>query len=216
MKQLKTLRSVTAPELTEIAAFNEARYLEESILKPHEQIVSGYGTAKIKANGTTYEGTIVSQDEEKIVIRTKAADGTETEHTILFSDFDEEPVEEEDIVNLKENGFFTLTITPIDSDTSVTGEIVEESADTVTLKIGEENQTFSKTDLKMMMTLTIFDVGETVGEYVSGSMDDDEIVLMVDGSEEIFDTFDVDGEPVKAVGSGKKLLIKSPMPDNFS
>ena len=60
----------------------------------------------------------------------------------MFSDFDEEPVEEEDIVNLKENGFFTLTITPIDSDTSVTGEIVEESADTVTLKIGEENQTF--------------------------------------------------------------------------
>lgn len=206
---------VTAPELTEIAAFNEARYLEESILKPHEQIVSGYGTAKIKANETTYEGTIVSQDEEKIVIRTKAADGTETEHTILFSDFDEEPVEEEDIVNLKENGFFTLTITPIDSDTSVTGEIVEESADTVTLKIGEENQTFSKTDVKMMMTLTIFDVGETVGEYVSGSMDDDEIVLMVDGTEEIFDTFDIDGDPVKAVGSGKKLLIKSPMPDNF-
>ena len=55
----------------------------------------------------------------------------------------------------------------------------------------------------MMMTLTIFDVGETVGEYVSGSMDDEEIVLMVDGSEEIFDTFDIDGEPVKAVGSGK-------------
>ena len=45
---------VTAPELTEIAAFNEARYLEESILKPHAQIVSGYGTAKIKANGSNY------------------------------------------------------------------------------------------------------------------------------------------------------------------
>lgn len=206
---------VTAPELTEIAAFNEARYLEESILKPHEQIVSGYGTAKIKANETTYEGTIVSQDEDKIVIRTKAADGTETEHTILFSDFDEEPVEEEDIVILKENGFFTLTITPMDSDTSVTGEIVDESADTVTLKIGEENQTFSKTDLKMMMTLDIFDVGETVGEYVSGSMDEGEIVLMVDGSEEVFDEFDIDGTPVKSVGSGKKLLIRSPMPDNF-
>ena len=205
---------VTAPELTEIAAFNEVRYLEESILKPHEQIVSGYGTAKIKANGITYEGTIVSQDEEKVVIKTKAADGTETEHTILFSDFDEEPVDEEDIVNLQENGFFTLTITPIDSDTPISGEIVEETTDTVTLKVGDETKSFSKTDLKMMMTLTIFDVGETIGEYVSGTMDDNEIVLMVDGSEEVFDTFDVE-DAVKAVGSGKRLFVRSPMPDNF-
>ena len=204
---------VTAPELTEIAAFNEARYLEESILKPHAQIVSGYGTAKIKANGTTYEGTIVSQDNEKVVIKTKAADGTEEEHTILFSDFDEEPVDEEDIVNLKDKGYFTLTITPIDSDTPVTGEIVEESADTVTLKIGEENQTFSKTDVKRMMTLKIYNADPVVGEYVSGTMDG-EFVLIVDGNEEIIDSFDVE-EAVKAVGSGKKLLIKSPMPDNF-
>ncbi len=205
---------VTAPELTEIAAFNEARYLEESVLKPHAQIVSGYGTAKVKANGTAYDGTIVSQDEEKVVIRTTAADGTETEHTILFSEFDEEPVDEEDIVNLKDNGFFTLTITPKDSDAPVSGAIIEETTDKVTLKVGEETRSFSKTDLKMMMTLTIFDVGETAGEYVSGTMDDDEIVLIVDGSKETFETFDVE-DFVLAVGSGKKLLIKSPMPDNF-
>lgn len=204
---------VTAPELTEIAAFNEVRYLEESILKPHAQIVSGYGTAKIRANGTTYEGTIVSQDNEKVVIKTKAADGTEEEHTILFSEFDEEPVTEEDIVNLKAEGFFTLTITPIDSNTPVTGEIIEESTDTVTLKIGEENQTFSKTDVKKMMTLTIFDADPVTGEYVSGTRDD-EFVLIVDGNEEIIDGFDVEAE-VLAVGSGKKLLVKSPMPDNF-
>ena len=204
---------VTAPELTEIAAFNEVRYLEESILKPHAQIVSGYGTAKIKANGTTYEGTIVSQDDEKIVIKTKAADGTEEEHTILFSEFDEEPVDEEAIINLKAEGFFTLTITPIDSNTPVTGEIIEESADTVTLKIGEENQTFSKTDVKKMMTLIIFDADPVTGEYVSGTMDD-EFVLIVDGNEEIIDGFDVE-EEVLAVGSGKRLLVKSPMPDNF-
>ena len=204
---------VTAPELTEIAAFNEVRYLEESILKPHAQIVSGYGTAKIRANGTTYEGTIVSQDNEKVVIKTKAADGTEEEHTILFSEFDEEPVSEEDIVNLKAEGFFTLTITPKDSNTPVTGEIIEESTDTVTLKIGEENQTFSKTDVKKMMTLTIFDADPVTGEYVSGTKDD-EFVLIVDGNEEIIDGFDVE-EEVLAVGSGKRLLVKSPMPDNF-
>lgn len=205
---------VTAPELTEIAAFNEARYLEESILKPHAQIVSGYGTAKIKANGTTYEGTIVSQDNEKVVIKTKAADGTEEEHTILFSEFDEEPVDEEAIRDLKAEGFFTLTVTPKDSDTPISGEISEENADTVTLKVGDETKSISKTDLKMMMTLTIFDEGETVGEYVTGTMDDFEIVIKVDGNEETFDTFDVE-EAVLAVGSGKRLQIKSPMPDNF-
>ena len=119
---------VTAPELSEIAAFSELRYLEESILKPHEKIVSGYGTVKIKANGITYEGTLVSQDSEKIVVRTKAADGTEGEHTILLSDIDEEPIE--DLADLIENGYFTLTITPIDSDVPVSGEIVEETEDT--------------------------------------------------------------------------------------
>ena len=90
----KDFEVVTAPELSDIAAFSELRYLEESILKPHEKIVSGYGTVKIKANGITYEGTLVSQDSEKIVVRTKAADGTEEEHTILLSDIDEEPIED--------------------------------------------------------------------------------------------------------------------------
>lgn len=203
---------VTAPELSEIAAFNESRYIEESILQPHAQIVSGYGTVKITAKGITYEGTLVSQDNEKIVVLTKATDGTEEEHTILLSDIDEEPIE--DLSNLKANGYFTLTLTPADSDTSVSGEIVEESADAVTLKIGDETQTFSKTDVKMQMTLTDFDGEQTVGEHVSGTMDDDEIVLMIDGSEESFDPFDIE-EAIIALASGKRLLVKSPMPDNF-
>lgn len=203
---------VTAPDLSEIAAFNELRYIEESILLPHAQIVSGYGTVTVIANGITYQGTLVSQDNEQIVVKTKADDGTETEHTILISDLDEVPIE--DLSNLKENGYLTLTITPLDSDTSVSGEIVEESADTVTLNVGGENQTVSKTDVKKVMTITDFDGFETTGEYVSGTMDDDEIIIIVDGSEQIFDTFDVDSVIV-ALAFGKRLLVKSPMPDNF-
>ncbi len=201
---------VTAPELSEIAAFNEPRYIEESILKPHAEIVSGYGTVKIKAKGTTYEGTLVSQDAEKIVVRTKADDGTEEEHTILFSEFDEEPIE--DLANLKDKGYFTLTLTPTGSDTPVSGEIVEESDDAVTLKVGDETQTVSKTDVKKQMTLTDYDSVQTVGEYVSET--DDKIVLMVDGSEESFDPFDIE-EAIIAAAFGKRLLVKSPMPDNF-
>ncbi len=203
---------VTAPELSEIAAFNELRYIEESILKPHAQIVSGYGTVKVKAKGITYEGTLVSRDDEKIVVRTKTADGTEEEHTILLSDIDDEPIE--DLSNLKANGYFTLIITPIDSDAPVSGEIVEETEDTVTLKVGDENQTLSKTDVKKQMTLTDFDGEQTIGEHVSGTIDDDEIVLIIDGGEESFDPFDIE-EVIIALAYGKKLLEKSPMPDNF-
>ena len=205
---------VTAPELTEIAALNDMRYIEESILLPNAIIVPGYGTVKVKAKGITYEGTLVSEDNEKVVVRTKAADGTEQEHTILFSEFDEEPIEEDQIVNLLDRGYFTLTLTPTDSDTPISGNIVEESADTVTLKIGDETKTVSKTDVKKMMTLTDFDGVQTVGEHVSGTMDDDEIVLMVNGSEESFDPFDIE-EAIIMVASGKKLFVTSPMPVNF-
>ncbi|MXY99570.1 hypothetical protein F4Y93_02580 [Candidatus Poribacteria bacterium] len=45
-------------------------------------------------------------------------------------------------------------------------------------------------------------------------MDDEEIVLIVDGSEEVFDTFDLE-EATMTRARGKKLLVTSPMPENF-
>ena len=202
---------VTAPDLSEIAAFNDMRYLEESILLPGAQIVSGYGAVTVRAKGTTYQGTLVSQDEEKIVVRTKTADGVEEEHTILLSELDDEPIE--DLANLKARGYLTLTLMPMDADAPVSGQLVSETDEIVTLKIGDEARTFSKTDVKMQMTLVDYDDEETVGEYVSGTMDD-EIVLIVDGSEEIFDGFDLQ-EATMTRASGKKLLVTSPMPENF-
>ena len=202
---------VTAPDLSEIAAFNDMRYLEESILLPGAQIVSGYGAVTVRAKGTTFQGTLVSQDEEKIVVRTKTADGVEEEHTILLSELDDEPIE--DLANLKARGYLTLTLMPMDADAPVSGQLVSETDETVTLKVGEENRTFSKTDVKMQMTLVDYDDEETVGEYVSGTMDD-EIVLIVDGSEEIFDGFDLQ-EAAMTRASGKRLLVTSPMPENF-
>ncbi|MDE0400607.1 MAG: hypothetical protein OXL96_22670 [Candidatus Poribacteria bacterium] len=202
---------VTAPDLSEIAAFNDMRYLEESVLVPGAQIVSGYGAVTVRAKGTTFQGTLVSQDEEKIVVRTKTADGVEEEHTILLSELDDEPIEE--LTDLKAKGYFTLTLTPTEADAPVSGEIVSETADTVTIKVGEENRTFSKTDVKSLMTVVTFDDDEIVGEYVSGTMDD-EIVLIVDGSEEIYDGLDLN-EATLTRASGKRLLVTSPMPENF-
>ena len=203
---------VTAPDLSDIAAISEMRYLEESILVPGAQIVSGYGAVTVRAKGTTFQGTLVSQDEEKIVVRTKTADGAEEEHTILLSELDDEPIEE--LTNLKARGYLTLTLTPADADAPVSGEIVSETDDTVTLKVGEENKTFSKTDVKMQMTLVDFDGVETVGEHISGTMDDFEIVLIIDGTEEIYDPFDYESATLTRA-SGKRLFVTSPMPENF-
>ena len=204
---------VTAPDLSEIAAFNDMRYLEESILVPGAQIVSGYGAVTVRAKGTTFQGTLVSQDEEKIVVRTKTADGVEEEHTILLSELDDEPID--DLANLKVKGYLTLTLTPMDSDTPVSGEIVSETDSTVTLKVGEENQTFSKTDVKSQMTVLTFDGDEIAGEVVSGTLQDDEIVLSVDGSEVVIDVaFDIE-EATLARALGKRLRVTSPMPENF-
>lgn len=203
---------VTAPDLSEIAAFNDMRYLEESVLKPGAQIVSGYGAVTVKTNGATLQGTLVSQDTEQIVVRTKKASGEEEEHTILLAELDEEPIEE--LTALKANGYFTLTLTPMDADAPVSGEIVDETEDTVTLKVGDSNQTLSKTDVKSQLTIVDFDGNEIVGSVVSGSLDDDEIVLNVDGSEEVIDTFDIE-ESTFTRAFGKKLLVTSPMPENF-
>jgi mono/diheme cytochrome c family protein len=203
---------VTAPDLSEIAAFNDMRYLEESILVPGAQIVSGYGAVTVRAKGTTFQGTLVSQDEEKIVVRTKTADGVEEEHTILLSELDDEPIEE--LTDLEAKGYLTLTITPADADAPVTGQLVSETDEVVTLKVGDEARTLSKTDVKSLMTVVTFDGDEIVGEYVSGTMDDDEIILIVDGSEEMFDTFDLE-EATMTRASGKRLLVTSPMPENF-
>ena len=70
----------------------------------------------------------------------------EEEHTILLSDLDEEPIEE--LSNLQAKGYLTLTLTPADADAPVTGEIVSETDETVTLKVNGEDKTFSKTDVK--------------------------------------------------------------------
>ncbi|MDE0683876.1 MAG: hypothetical protein OXI63_13240 [Candidatus Poribacteria bacterium] len=203
---------VTAPDLSEIAAFNDMRYLEESVLVPGAQIVSGYGAVTVRAKGTTFQGTLVSQDEEKIVVRTKTADGVEEEHTILLSEFDDEPIEE--LTDLAAKGYFTLTLTPADADAPVSGQLVSETDETVTLKVGDEARTFSKTDVKMQMTLVDYDDEETVGEHVSGTMDDFEIVLIVDGTEETYDPFDYQSGTMTRA-SGKRLLVTSPMPENF-
>ena len=202
---------VTAPDLTEIAALNSLRYIEESILVPNAQIVSGYGSITVKTGGASIQGTLVTQDNEKITVRVKDAAGNEEERTILLSELDPEPIEE--LTDLKGKGYFWIQVTLADTGATVSGDLVEEDDENITLQVGGETQTVSKANVKVQATLIDFDENVIVGELVSEN--EDEITLNVDGEEQIIDTFDIDEGPTYSRAFGKRLAVTSPMPNNF-
>ena len=202
---------VAAPDLTEIAGVNSLRYIEESILKPGAQIVSGYGSVTVKTGGGSIQGTLDSQDNEKVVLRVKDAAGNEEERTIQLSEIDPEPIEE--LADLKEKGYFWVEATAADTGTPISGDLVEEDDENITLQVGGETQTVSKSNVKVQATIIDFDENVIVGELVSEN--EDEITLNVDGEEQTIDTFDIDEGPTYSRAFGKRLDVTSPMPNNF-
>ena len=202
---------VAAPDLTDIAGLNSLRYIEESILLPNAQIVSGYGSVTVKTGGATIQGTLVTQDNEQITVRVKDAAGNEEERTILLSELDPEPIEE--LTDLKGKGYFWIQVTLADTGATVSGDLVEEADENITLQVGEEPQTVSKANVKVQATLIDFDENVIVGELVDEN--EDEITLIVDGEEQIIDTFDIDEGPTYSRAFGKRLAVTSPMPSNF-
>ena len=164
---------VTAPDLTEIAALNSPRYIEESVLIPDAEIVSGYGSGSVHTGGALVEGTLVSQ----------------------------------------EKGYFWIQITPSDATAAISGDLVEEDDESITLKVGTETQKISKSNVKVQVSVITFDDDEPiVGELVSES--EDEIIVNVDGSERTIDQFDIDTTTTSRA-FGKRISVKSPMPSNF-
>ena len=202
---------VAAPDLTDIAGLNSLRYIEESVLLPNAQVVSGYGSITVKTGGATIQGTLVTQDNEKISIRVKDAAGNEEERTILLNELDPEPIEE--LTDLKGEGYFWIQVTLADTGATVSGDFVEETDESITLQVSGEPQTISKSNVKVQATLIDFDENVIIGELVSEN--EDEITLIVDGEEQIIDTFDIDEGPTYSRAFGKRLVVTSPMPNNF-
>ena len=202
---------VAAPDLSDIAGLNSLRYIEESVLLPNAQIVSGYGSVIVKTNGATIQGTLVTQDNDKISVRVKDAAGNEEERTILLSELDPEPIEE--LIDLKGEGYFWIQVTLADTGATVSGDLVEEDDQIIALQAGEQTQVIPKTNVKVQATLIDFDENVIVGELVSEN--EDEVILIVDGEEQIIDTFDIDEGPTYSRAFGKRLNVTSPMPDNF-
>ena len=202
---------VAAPDLTDIAALNSLRYIEESVLLPNAQIVSGYGSVTVKTGGASIQGTLVAQDNEKIAVRVKDASGNEEERIILLSELDPEPIEE--LADLKGKGYFWIQVTLADTGAIISGDLVEEDDENITLQVGGETQTVSKSNVKIQATLIDFDENVIVGELVSEN--EDEITLTVDGEEQTIDKFDIDEGPTYSRAFGKRLDVTSPMPNNF-
>ena len=202
---------VAAPDLSDIAGLNSLRYIEESVLLPNAQIVSGYGSVTVKTDGTTIQGTLVSQDNDKISVRVKDAAGNEEERVILLSELDPEPIEE--LTDLKGKGYFWIQVTLVDTGATVSGDLVEEDDQIIALQAGEQTQVIPKTNVKVQATLIDFDENVIVGELVSEN--EDEVILIVDGEEQIIDTFDIDEGPTYSRAFGKRLVVTSPMPNNF-
>ena len=202
---------VAAPDLTDIASINPMRYIEESIVKPNVLIVSGYGSVTVKTDGASLQGTLVSQENEIITVRVKDGAGVESEIEIPLSELDAEPIEE--LTNLKDQGYFWIEITASDTGAKVSGDLVEEDSENVTIRVDGESQTVSKSNVKVQATIIDFDGNEIVGELVSEN--EDEVTLIVNGEEQVIDTFDIDEGPIYGRALGKRLSVTSPMPDNF-
>ena len=124
-------------------------------------------------------------------MRVKDAAGNEEERTILLSELDPEPIEE--LTDLKGKGYFWIQVTLANTGATVSGDLVEEDDENITLQVGGEPQIVSKSNVKVQATLTDFDENVIVGELVSEN--EDEVTLIVDGEEQIIDTFDIDEGP---------------------
>ena len=202
---------VAAPDLSDIASLNSMRYIEESIVKPNALIVTGYGSVTVKTGGAAVQGTLLSQENEIITVRVKDGAGVESEIKIPLSELDPEPIEE--LKDLKQQGYFWIEVTSADTGTKISGDLVEEDEGNVTLQVGGETQTVSKSNVKVQATIIDFDENKIVGELVSEN--EDEVTLIVDGEEQVIDTFDIDEGPTYSRAFGKRLDVTSPMPDNF-
>jgi ribosome maturation factor RimP len=144
-------------------------------------------------------------------VRVKDGAGVESEIKIPLSELDPEPIEE--LKNLKQQGYSWIEVTSADTGTKISGDLVEENEENVTLQVGGETQTVSKSNVKVQATIIDFDENKIVGELVSEN--EDEVTLIVDGEEQVIDTFDIDEGPTYSRAFGKRLDVTSPMPDNF-
>ena len=201
------------PDLTGIAALNSISYIEESILEPHAEIVHGYGVVSVVTGGAVLQGTLISQDSEKIVLRIEESTET-TERMLLLSEIDPEPIEA--LMDLAEKGYFWIQVTPNNSE-PIHGDLVGEDEETLTLKVetvAEGTQTVSKSHLKAYVTVTLFDSESIVGTLVSEN--EEQIVLATNGVERTIDKFDIDEGPTYSRAFGKRINVKSAMPDNYA
>ena len=201
------------PNLTDIAAFNSIGFIEESTLQPNAQITKGYGLATVKTSGAVIQGTLVSQNSEIIVLRIKEDNGSEVERTVRLGEIDSEPIEA--LVDLKTKGYFWVQVSPSNSTEPISGDLLEDDVNSITLNTVVGTRTVSKSNLKVRVSLTTYDGEHIVGELISENAD--EIILTVNGNPRTIDkNEELEDEPIYSRAFGKRIGVESPMPTNYS
>ena len=93
------------------------------------------------------QGTLVSQNSEIIVFRIKEDNGSEVERTVRLREIDSEPIEA--LVDLKTKGYFWVQVSPSNSTAPISGDLLEEEDNSITLYTAVGTQTVSKSNLKV-------------------------------------------------------------------
>ena len=68
--------------------------------------------------------------------------------------------------------------------------------------------------MKTYVTVTLFDSESVVGTLASEN--EDQVILEVSGVERTVDKFDIDEGPTYSRAFGKRINVKSAMPDNYA
>lgn len=146
------------PDLTEIGALNTVDYIEESILEPNANIVSGYGWTMVSLqNGEKLSGTIISEDEESLTLRLdeNMGSGAGQERIVAKKELLVRSIRRtQDILG---QGYFWIQAI-VKKSKKVSGTIVEEDESSLTIKASDEQVKIAKNEItrlsgrKMLVT----------------------------------------------------------------
>ena len=133
--------------------------------------------------------------------------------TVRLGEVDSEPIEA--LVDLKQKGYYWIQASLLNSAAPISGNLIDEHDNSITLETADGIQTVSISNLKVRVSLTTYDGEDIVGELVSENAD--EIVVTVDGNPRTVDKYEeLEDDPVYSRAFGRRIGVESPMPTNYS
>ncbi|MFQ5638335.1 MAG: hypothetical protein ACE5IR_10125 [bacterium] len=161
------------PDLTEIGALNTVDYIEESILDPNANIVSGYGWTMLRLeSGEKFSGTIIQEDEVKLTLLLDEGMGLRAGQEQIVAKKDLKIRKIRRTKDILGQGYFWIQAV-VKENKNVSGVITEEDETTLTLKASDDLVKITKSDItriegrKMMVTskMPMYDEVITIRQF---------------------------------------------------